>query len=307
MIPPGKFVCCLVTVLSGLLLPACDYESEKVQESEHTLLFPNEGETLIQGNSYLVKWSDDLSSSLRVRLLKSGNIYVHLAEMVPNTGEFAWTVPDTIEESTDYSIKLLSNNDDFVYFESARRFKILKRCDTASFTDPRDGQVYGTVKLAGRWWMAQNLNYDTPGSWCYANDLSECSEMGRLYTNAAARNACPPGWHLPTDDEWQTLEAYLGIHLEDINTRGLRGINAGYLLTSKEGIGFNALFAGYMNTRSKMFYSLNQSTYFWTSSFDKSEGNYWVRQLFSYSGKIERTSQVSTYNAFSVRYIRDRE
>jgi uncharacterized protein (TIGR02145 family) len=32
---------------------------------------------------------------------------------------------------------------------------------------------------------------------------------GVLYNWPAAKAACPPGWHLPTDAEWTALENYL--------------------------------------------------------------------------------------------------
>jgi len=62
----------------------------------------------------------------------------------------------------------------------------------STLTDTRDGRQYKTVKIGEQIWMAENLNYD------------------RLYDWETAQKACPPGWHLPTIEEWQTLINYVG-------------------------------------------------------------------------------------------------
>ena len=107
-------------------------------------------------------------------------------------------------------------------------------------TDSRDGQIYKTVVIGTRKWMAENLNFETENSSCYNDSLEYCGMYGRLYTWTAAmdtagvfstdavgcghpkdnpwtvsceassngdyvRGVCPEGWHLSHNEEWRAL------------------------------------------------------------------------------------------------------
>jgi hypothetical protein len=80
-----------------------------------------------------------------------------------------------------------------------------------TFTDSRDGKTYKTVMIANQIWMAENLGYDVgKGSYCYDDDLKNCSKYGRLYTFEAAKRAVPHGWHLPSKSDFERLLTELG-------------------------------------------------------------------------------------------------
>jgi len=81
---------------------------------------------------------------------------------------------------------------------------------TGTFVDSRDGKTYKTVKIGTQTWMAENLNYSASGSKYYKNYAENSDIYGRLYNWSQALEACPVGWHLPSDAEWKVLVKYVG-------------------------------------------------------------------------------------------------
>ena len=100
-----------------------------------------------------------------------------------------------------------SRRDKLAEFRIAEQehFSEVKR-NSGFVKDSRDGQMYRTIKIDGRTWLAQNVNYNIPGeSWCYDDKDNFCARSGRLYSLEGARKACPKGFHLPRDREWQDM------------------------------------------------------------------------------------------------------
>jgi uncharacterized protein (TIGR02145 family) len=183
-----------------------------------------------------------------------------------------------------------------------------------SFTDPRDSAVYHFVNIGLQSWMLENLNYpvdDGTGSWCYKNDPDNCSDYGRLYGWDAALKACPPGWHLPTDQEWKELERFLGMKPSEADSTGWResghtGIqikatwdwNSGG--TGENTSRFTALPSGFREPDGQFFY-IGDITNFWTAGYTD-ENHAWGRGLIYYKTGIYRW-KYQKGEAFSVRCI----
>jgi len=182
--------------------------------------------------------------------------------------------------------------------------------------DSRDGNSYATVKIGQQYWMAENLNYETETGSRYYEDSAKYSPYGRLYIWDAAIIACPDGWHLPTDEDWQILEKYIGMTEDEANGLGVRGYNEGDQLKSTEGWyqdtiingngsdawGFTAYPAGTYWTDG-YFNAFGYTTRFWTST--ENAGVYsWYRVINYHISGILRTFNVKT-DGFSVRCVRN--
>lgn len=186
-----------------------------------------------------------------------------------------------------------------------------------SFKDQRDGKIYKTIKINAQVWMAENLNYATDSlSYCYNNDPENCEKYGRLYLWEIANNICPKGWHLPSDEEWKTLEKSLGMPDDTANAIGFRGAdyNIGGKLKSLSGwkypnngatnvLGFNALPGGCYGSHEKDFFLLGTNSIFWTSSANGNEFA-WHRDLDHFKNDIFRNYR-SKKIGFSVRCVKN--
>jgi uncharacterized protein (TIGR02145 family) len=215
-----------------------------------------------------------------------------------------------------------------------------------------DGNVYNTVTIGTQVWTKENLNVkhyrngdeipevqdsiswvnQTKGAWCYnENNPANGPDYGRLYNWYAAndsRNIAPVGWHIPTDDEWKTLEIFLGMSpaIADLDQyRGTKegnalkepGTNTHWTLDCCPGhspnagtnsSGFTALGSGfrwYLNANApyKSFSPPTGNAQFWTSTAPN-DSTAWLRHLCVYHEDIYRDNWKKT-NGSSIRLVKD--
>ena len=211
---------------------------------------------------------------------------------------------------------------------------------TGTVTDI-DGNVYQTIIIGTQEWMMENLkvthyrdgtaiptghsnsdwsNLSTGAYAVYNDDESNADTYGYLYNWYAvddSRNIAPEGWHVPTDDEWKTLEMHLGMSQSEADNTGYRGTNEGSKLAGNADLwndgdlennaefgtsGFTALPGGY-RTPNGGYGSTGHYGYFWSST-EGSSSLAWYRRLHYSNSEVYRYYGYKHYG-FSVRCLRD--
>jgi uncharacterized protein (TIGR02145 family) len=175
----------------------------------------------------------------------------------------------------------------------------------SNFTDTRDNHNYQIVTIGEQTWMAQNLNYKPDESWCYENNSTNCKVYGRLYTWKAALNACPPGWHLPSDEDWKILERTLGMPENEVNTTNYeRGNSQAALFNYGGNSGFNVQMTGFYHGYDKNFYKMGQICIFWTSTPVADDFAY-TRSFYPASDMIGRSENIFVNYGLPVRCVQN--
>ena len=216
-----------------------------------------------------------------------------------------WTSTRFSDYYYAYHVSMYYDEDKASVGHESVNYKFSVRCVRpigGNLTDTRDSQTYKTVKIGDQEWMAENLNYETENSYCYNDSAEYCAKYGRLYTWAAAVEACPSGWHLPDTTEWNTLVSAVGG--ESIAVEMLKSASG----WSDDGNGtdafaFSALPAGYGENSGKYIFE-GEETYFWGSAeLDDRLAYHTALSSFSIGGWYSDYTYKSS--RYSVRCIKD--
>ena len=149
-------------------------------------------------------------------------------------------------------------------------------------------------------WAADSILF-TPYYCWFNNDAAYKPTYGALYNWFAvdAGNLCPTGWHVPSTEEYNTLELYLGMPPADIDVWGWRGTDQGTQMKNTTGwaagqngtntSGISALPGGYRYAADGSFQALGQWFYWWSSS-ENDATRAWYRRLDGTESRVYRAS-----------------
>lgn len=250
-----------------------------------------------------------------------------------STGFWSGTESDSVNAVV---WKLTHDDDDFIQDTARKEEAYYLRCmmdppdideiyDSTSIYDKRDDNRYKTVVIGEDSWMAENLRFAAPGSYCYEDKDIRCKSYGRLYPWHVAmrlpadyvdqsmtdgimpehQGICPDGWHIPTNEEW------IALGQKALNMR--RG-GIGSALKSKEGwarggapisavSGFEVLPAGSRFADGE-FAELGTSAYFWAAKGGDGMGAVYWNIIH---GKDDFVSMEDFENfSFSVRCVKNK-
>lgn len=198
-----------------------------------------------------------------------------------------------------------------------------------------DGHNYPLVAIGDQCWFAENLrtatyaNGDTipgnlsytawtnptEGAQAYYYQLEEyLATYGRLYNWLAVddpRGVCPSGWHVPSDEEWKTLEMHLGMTEEEANDGGWRGTDEGDQIksspphfTGTNTAGLSVTPGGWKDNYYGAFQFEGERAYFWTSTSYGGPNLAWFRYLDAAHSDIYRFNLDVAYG-YSVRCMKN--
>ena len=193
--------------------------------------------------------------------------------------------------------------------------------------DP-DGNTYTSIIIGNQEWIVENLkttkyndgssiplitddslwiNSNSDAYCWYNNDTSNKAIYGALYNWEVINSdkICPSGWHVPTNEDWETLIDFLG----DLMTAGgeLKDNSTEYWNSPNTDATNNSGFTAFPGGERYYYYgnfnNIGESGYWWSNSESGNEAYYY--SLFFASSEITKMT-ADKKNGFSIRCIKDK-
>lgn len=247
-------------------------------------------------------------------------------ESTPTT--FTFTVPDSLQTLTVLCGMFASGYNSAttsiscVAVRTHGGYSSLQGVDLpkTAFTDTRDYRAYHYTTVAGLDWMAENLAWPGAGYSYYDSEVLDAL-FGRYYTWTDARNACPEGWRLPTNEEFLAFNnAYVsqpgtialttfphgaGAHMANGYFNGNRMWDFWPDVQPLNTSGFSLLPMGYVAIQEQSHVHRDILTYalFWTAD-EVNEDQAWFRSVYMKYDTIGCEAGYKDYMAMNVRCVR---
>ncbi len=224
----------------------------------------------------------------------------------PGSGEIMSVIYD-LEPSTSYYIRTYATNAVGTSYGDEISFNTLAVmfAPGPGVSDP-DGNVYETVILNNQEWMASNLrsqSFMQAKSGSAKDTVINENLYGRLYSSFELQQGgrCPVGWYVANEDDWRTLEIFLGVDEAVVDNMGWRGTTEGGKLkepgflswvypntgaTNETGFNFRA--AGYFDENDN-YIGEGEVCRYWTSGSEPVEPYYsYARELSFDESRINK-------------------
>ena len=297
------------------------FVSENAQDAPQ-LISPDNNEAYPDTNRVNLIWTSTDGAEEYIVLVSSNNEFSDTEYSITTSDTTVTT--DALADGTHYwKVRAKNSVGNYGGWSSYFTFSI----GVSTITDI-DGNVYQTIQIGNQEWMAENLkvshyrngdaiptghsnseweNLSTGAYAVYNGNESNADTYGYLYNWFAvddSRNIAPEGWHVPTDDEWQTLVDYLGGSsvaggkLKEEGTTHWNSPNTDATNVS----GFTALPGGYRSSNG-YYHHMGYYGYFWSST-EYSSDYAWDR-ILHYNGSDVTRYYYGKLDGFSVRCIRD--
>ena len=342
----------LLGILTGLLT-GCKKEDPAGLPSLVTLPVRDISSSLAKSGGDI---TDDGGTEIESRGLVWGTLQnPSLDENVGSTsegrgsGEFISTMSGLAPETTYYVRAYATNGAGTAYGNQEHFTTTPFDPDEGTVTDA-EGNTYRTVIIGEQVWMAENLRTgfyrngnpiaypgednnawfnNTTGAYAwYDNDISNKYLYGALYNWHAVNNPnglCPPGWRVPSNEDWSVLIDYLVDQDEEVNKdnvaamlKSCRQVNSplgGDCETTQhprwdsnpahygtDDFGFSALPGGFRYSDGR--YSNIGSYAGWWTSTRYVAGYAWSREMYQFTSHIGNFFDYAP-NGYSVRCVQD--
>jgi hypothetical protein len=121
---------------------------------------PNGGETFTAGTTNTITWTSDIIGNVRISLLKGGLQYCLISSATTNDGSFDWLIPAGLLAGTEYSVKVASSTNPFLFDVSDAYFTIVAGGGTSVVvTAPNGGEEFAAGTTSTITWTSDVTGY----------------------------------------------------------------------------------------------------------------------------------------------------